>query len=339
MRKPVTLITGANGEIGHGLIEAMAEQGKDNIIGLDIDRLDEPIRKKVQDAVSGDVLDKNLLHRINAEYEISELYHLAAVLSTRAEFSPMTAHDVNVGGMINLLRLAMEQALTQGKPVKFFFPSSIAIYGLPDLESKNSLDPITEDEYRHPQTMYGCNKLHCENLGIYFSRFYKRLSAESSSGLIDFRVLRFPGLISAFTLPSGGTTDYGPEMIHAAAMGKPYSCFVRADTRLPFMTMSDAIRAVLTLMESSKQSLRQPVYHVKAFAPSAQDFREKILCFFPDADITFQINDKRQSIVDSWPANIDDTAARQHWGWSPEYDFDSAFEDYLVPEIRNRYGG
>ncbi|MEE9167366.1 MAG: NAD-dependent epimerase/dehydratase family protein, partial [Candidatus Neomarinimicrobiota bacterium] len=217
MRKPVTLITGANGEIGHGLIAALAHKGETNVVGLDLDPLEDRIRDKVLESVMGTVLDRNLLERINAEYEISTVYHLAAILSARAEYSPMTAHDVNVGGMINLLHLALEQAESQGRPVKFFFPSSIAVYGMGGPRERHDAGGITEDEYRHPETMYGCNKLYCESLGIYFSRFYKRLTAEPNPDRLDFRALRFPGLISAVTLPSGGMTDYGSEMIHAAA--------------------------------------------------------------------------------------------------------------------------
>ncbi|MEE9166040.1 MAG: epimerase, partial [Candidatus Neomarinimicrobiota bacterium] len=116
-----------------------------------------------------------------------------------------------------------------------------------------------------------------------------------------------------------------------------YSCFVSEQTRLPFMTMWDAVGAILALMKAPKNSLRRAVYHVAAFSPSARDFREKIVSFFPNAEIDFAVDENRQSIVDSWPMDIDDTAAREQWGWNPEYDFDGAFEDYLIPEIRKRY--
>ena len=337
MRKAVILISGANGEIGHGLIRSLSEKGGLPIVTLDIDQLDSSLNSTVQDTIIGNILDRNLLQRLNAEFEISAIYHLAAVLSKRAEFSPMTAHDVNVGGTINMLDLAMEQATSRGKTVKFFFPSSIAVYGMGSGENKGNAGSITEDDFRSPETMYGCNKLYCENLGIYFSNHYKRLSAESSAGLIDFRAIRFPGLISAVTRPAGGTTDYGPEMIHAAAQSQPYVCFVRETTSLPFMTMPDAIRAIVNLMDSPPDSLSRSVYHIMAFSAAALQFKEKILSYFPEAEINFLVNDKRQSIVDSWPAEVDDSPARQDWGWKPKHDFDSAFDDYIIPEIRRRY--
>jgi len=337
VRKPIILITGANGEIGHGLIRSLSKKAREDRVGLDLDVLDKSIRPFVQESIQGNILERNLLARINAEFEVSAIYHLAAILSTRAEFSPMTAHDVNVGGTINLLHLAMEQSLSQGRPVKFFFPSSIAVYGMTDIDTKNSAGPVSEDDYRHPETIYGCNKLYCENLGIYFSRFYKRLSAESSRGRVDFRSIRLPGLISIHTLPAGGTSDYAPEMIHSAAQYIPYQCFVREDSALPFMTMGDAIKAILQLMEAKEDSLSRSVYNVTSFSPSAAEFREKTLTYFPEAKIDFIINKKRQSIVDSWPAQVDDSKARNDWDWEPEHDFDSAFENYLIPEIKKRY--
>ena len=337
MRKPIILITGANGEIGHGLIRSLSKKAREDRVGLDLDVLDKSIRPFVQESIQGNILERNLLARINAEFEVSAIYHLAAILSTRAEFSPMTAHDVNVGGTINLLHLAMEQSLSQGRPVKFFFPSSIAVYGMTDIDTKNSAGPVSEDDYRHPETIYGCNKLYCENLGIYFSRFYKRLSAESSRGRVDFRSIRLPGLISIHTLPAGGTSDYAPEMIHSAAQYIPYQCFVREDSALPFMTMGDAIKAILQLMEAKEDSLSRSVYNVTSFSPSAAEFRKKTLTYFPEAKIDFIINKKRQSIVDSWPAQVDDSKARNDWDWEPEHDFDSAFENYLIPEIKKRY--
>ncbi len=337
MRKPIILITGANGEIGHSLIRSLSQSSKTDKMGLDLDNLDKSIRPHVQESLQGNILDRNLLERINAEFEVSAIYHLAAILSTRAEFSPMTAHDVNVGGTINLLHLAMEQSISRGRPVKFFFPSSIAVYGMNSLDAKNLAGPVGEDEYRHPETIYGCNKLYCENLGIYFSRFYKRLSAVSSRGRVDFRSIRLPGLISTQTLPAGGTSDFAPEMIHRAAQNKPYHCFVRDDSTIPFMTMEDAINAILKLMEAEEDSLSRSVYNVTSFSPSAGEFRDKTLTYFPKAKIDYIINDKRQSIVDSWPAQVDDSKARKDWSWKPKYDFDSAFENYLIPEIKKRY--
>jgi nucleoside-diphosphate-sugar epimerase len=217
MRKEVVLITGANGEIGHGLCIHLGKREDVQILALDIEELDDELKPYCHRFVQGDILDRMLLGRLVAEYEIRTIYHLASILSTRAEYNPEAAHRVNVEGTLNLLRLAVEQAEWQGRPVKFIYPSSIAAYGLPDLETKNKAGKVKEYEWLTPKTMYGCNKLYCEHLGRYYARHYRQLGAEGESNKIDFRGIRFPGLISAFTTPTGGTSDYGPEMLHHAA--------------------------------------------------------------------------------------------------------------------------
>ena len=150
-----------------------------------------------------------------------------------------------------MLEFAQSERQSHGRPVTFLYPSSIAAYGLSDLATKQMAGKVKEDEYNKPTTMYGCNKLYAEHLGRYYAKFYKQLSSEQQAGRVDFRCLRFPGLISAVTVPSGGTSDYAPEMIHAAAEGKPYACFVREDTRIPFMAMPDGVDALLQLAARS----------------------------------------------------------------------------------------
>jgi nucleoside-diphosphate-sugar epimerase len=157
--------------------------------------------------------------------------------------------------------------------------------------------------------------------------------------MLDFRSLRFPGLVSAFTVPSGGTSDYGPEMLHAAAQDKPYACFVRPDTIIPFMAMPDAVSALLKLAAAPAQALTRRVYNVTSFSLTAEQFRQRVLGAFPQAQISFNPDLKRQGIVDSWPAGLNDHDARRDWGWAPEYDIDRSFDDYLVPNIRRRYQG
>ena len=335
MRRKIILITGANGEIGHGLINALHTKGIDNILALDLHPISEFIENKILEGVIGNILDTNLLEQINSEYEIVAIYHLAALLSTRAEFSPQMAHEVNVTGTLNLLSLAIDQAKSQGEIVKFFFPSSIAVYGM--VQNKDITVGISESEYCHPQTMYGCNKLYCENLGIYHANYYHRLADDFKPGHIDFRSIRFPGIISADTVPTGGTSDFLPEMIHAAAKGKNYNCFVCNDTRIPFIVMPDAIQAILNLMDRDRSELSQHVYNIQSFNPSAGEFAEKVKGYFPRVNIGNVINHKRQGIVDSWPTNVDDSAARIDWNWSPKFDLNSAFKDYLIPQITKRY--
>src|SRR5438046_3766020 len=156
--------------------------------------------------------------------------------------------------------------------------------------------------------MYGCNKLYCEQIGRYYAKYYKQLAAEPASGRVDFRSVRFPGLISAVTMPSGGTSDYAPEMIHAAAQSETYDCFVRPDTTIPFMAMPDGIDALLKLASAPRARLTRTAYNLAAFNPSTSKIRDVVVAAFPAARIDFAVNPKRQGIVDSWPTAVDHTA-------------------------------
>lgn len=335
MRKKVTLITGVSGEVGLALVKSLAESGSKDLLTLDI----RPIPAEYSQYsyhIQGDILDKALLNRLISEYEIGAIFHMAALLSTRAEFTPVAAHQVNVEGTMGLLQLAAEQSEWRGDPVMFIFPSSIAVYGMPDLETKSQFPRVREWEWNYPITMYGCNKLYCEMLGTYFSSNYRQLAAERPQ-MLDFRCVRFPGLISAFTVPSGGTSDYGPEMLHAAAKGEPYAAFVRPDTQISFMAMPDAITALLLLSQAPKNALNREVYNVTSYSLTADQFRNQVLKSFPGAKIEFKPDLKRQRIVDTWPADLNDNHARRDWGWKADYDIERSFEEYLIPNILKRY--
>ncbi len=336
-RRPVVLVTGANGEMGHGLITQLAGTPEFDVLALDIKELDPGMAAQCAATIVGDILDQRLLERLVSEFEIHAIFHLAALLSTRAEFTPETAHEVNVTGTLNLLKLAVEQSRWHGQDVKFLFPSSIAIYGFPSLHAKNQAGRVTEAQHNNPTTMYGCNKLYCEHLGRYYAHHYRQLAVEVEKRGVDFRSIRFPGLLSAFTVPHGGTSDYGPEMVHHAAQGQPYACFVREDTRISFMAMPDAIAALLGLMRAPRAALTRDVYNIAAYNPSAGEFRDLVEKAFPGAEIDFVPDLRRQAIVDSWPIDIDDEAARRDWGFRPEYDLARTFDEYLVPNVRARY--
>lgn len=337
MREEAVLITGANGEIGHGLIGHLSK-GNCQIIALDLNPLDAVLESKVNYAYVGDILDKELLKKVFSAHKFCTIYHLASILSTKAEHNPELAHRINVEGTLNLLQLATEQSHQVGKPVKFIYPSSIAAYGLPDLTTKKEAGKVREDQFNAPSTMYGVNKLYCENLGRYYSKYYRQLTNElDPQRSIDFRSIRFPGLISAQTMPTGGTSDYGPEMLHAAAKGEEYACFVRPDAVLPFMVMPDAVKSLIQLEAADRNRLTQTVYNVTSFNPSAQEIYDITIEAFPNARITFAPDAQRQGIVDSWPADIDDSAARRDWDWQPDYDIERAFKEYLIPSIRERY--
>lgn len=337
MRQPVILITGASGEIGHALICGLAATQRSPIVSVDLRPLPPDVARLVTRSIIGSIVDRNILDGILAEFEVDAIYHLAALLSTRSEFTPLTAHQVNVEGTLHLLEFAQQEAQSHGRVVSFFYPSSIAAYGLPDLATKESAGKVAEDMYTTPITMYGCNKLYTEQLGRYYSRYYKQLDVVVQSGRVDFRCIRFPGLISADTVPSGGTSDFGPEMIHAAAQGIPYNCFVRPDARIPFMAMPDAVEAIFALMAAPRATLSRSVYNISAFSPTAEQFRAETLRHFPAAQIAFVPDLKRQAIIDSWPADVDDRAARRDWGLAPRFGFEATFAEYLVPAIRKRY--
>nr|MBP6510710.1 NAD-dependent epimerase/dehydratase family protein [Candidatus Kapabacteria bacterium] len=207
----ITLVTGANGEIGHSLLETLAASGDRKIIALDLAPLADDLRPMVSVALQGDVSDPAMVAEIE-KHDVEEIYHLAALLSTSSEKNPALAHHVNVNGTMGLLLMARRIGARTGRVVTFLFPSTIAVYGMPSLETKNTAGAVTEFEYLQPTTMYGINKVYCEQLGGYMSDRFGQLTDEAGKKVLDFRALRFPGLISATTVPTGGTSDYAPEM-------------------------------------------------------------------------------------------------------------------------------
>ena len=337
MRKEVVLITGANGEIGHGLIPRLGIERKAQILALDLKALDDCLEPYCDRFIQGDILDKMLLGRLIAEYEITTIYHLASILSTKAEYNPETAHEINVEGTLNLLKLGAEISQWQGYAIKFIYPSSIAVYGLPNLETKKKEGRLKEHQWCQPITMYGCNKIYCEHLGRYYSKHYRQLAKDPIKNTIDFRCIRFPGLISADTIPTGGTSDYAAEMLHSAAKGEPYDCFVRKDSRIPFMVMPDAIKALLDLEKAERKQLTKLCYNVTSYSTTAEEIEKIVSSAFPKARIGYRIHENRQAIVDSWPEDLDDLPARNDWGWAPEYDFITSFYEYLIPSVKARY--
>jgi nucleoside-diphosphate-sugar epimerase len=339
------LITGVNGEIGHGLVKRLSAEDY-KIIALDISLPDENITSKVFKFIEGDILDTALLEKLFREYKFDTVFHLAAMLSTSAERDPVKAHHVNTDGSINLLSMAEKYARKNEKSIMFIFPSSIAVYGMPNLEIKTKAGKVSEEEYNLPATMYGCNKLYIEMLGNYYARYYEK-HKKTDRSYLDFRCVRFPGIISADTLPTGGTSDFGPEMLHAAAQNKPYECFVREDSKIPFMVMPDAVKALVQLAKVPKSKIKTHVYNVGSFTISAKEiesYANRSLHSQPkagpplaDFKVTYKPHQKRQAIVDSWPEDVDDSKARNDWGWSVDFDKEAAFNEYLIPSIKSRY--
>jgi len=335
MSEKAVLVTGACGEIGQALVQNLSARGGYRVVTADLAPLPEAIRSLAAEHLQGD-----LVNRIKQfyDYDFDIIYHLAASLSSKAEVSTEEAHRINLECTMQLLMMAGYRAEKYNKEIKFLFPSSIAAYGFPTLEAKRAAGVVKEDEYNTPHTMYGCNKLYCEKLGMYYSRYFgQRHLDEKPPTMLDFRAIRFPGLISAFTLPSGGTSDYGPEILHAAAQGKSYACFVREDTKISFMDMPDAIKSLMVLTEAPRENLSHVIYNIAAFSLTAGEFRKRALKAFHGAQIIFDPNPRRQGIVDSWPEDVDDTLARQDWGWKPDYDANRFFDEYFLPEIQKRY--
>jgi nucleoside-diphosphate-sugar epimerase len=337
MAKPVVLVTGANGEIGRSLLQTLYQEGRYRVVTVDLTPLPEKYRGYCLETYAGNIMDRYLLDQVAAHHEIEVIFHLAALLSTRGERDPELAHQVNVEGTLHLLRVAQNQSQRLGRAVKFLFPSSIAVYGMASVEEKTKAGRVREAEYNVPITMYGCNKLYCEHLGRYFTSHFRQLGALANAARLDFRALRFPGLISAETVPTGGTSDFGPEMLHAAAKKEKYTSFVGPDARIPFMAMPDAVTALTKLLEVDRDRLTQTVYNVSAFNPSASEIAARVKQAFPEAQIDYAPDPVRARIIDSWPADMDDAKARADWGWKPAYDFERAMEEYLLPNVRERY--
>ena len=323
MKRGVALVTGAGGEVGRLLVRELVRRGID-VVALDLAALPLEIERQCLATARMNILDTAGIQQLIRSHQPAWIFHLAAMLSSHAERDPELAHRVNVEATLNLFTLCRQAE----EPVRFLFPSSIAVYGLPDAETKREQGALKEWMWNTPTGIYGCNKLYCELVGNYLAR--------RGDGF-DFRAIRFPGLISADSVPSGGTSDYAPAMIHAAAQGLAYSCFVSEDSRLPFMTMPDAIDALLMLALADPQRLTRRVYNIKGFSASAAEILAQVRRHFPAAEVRFEPVEAKQRIVDSWPADVDDSRARRDWGLTHRHDLAASFDAYLVPALRQRY--
>ena len=328
------LITGAGGEIGHGLIERLSGQSRRGIVTLDLARLDPTIAPLVDREITGSILDRPLLERVLAEYQVELVFHLAALLSTRSEFTPLSAHQVNVEGTLNLLEFAQHEAESHGKPVIFMYPSSIAVYGLPSLEEKQRAGRVSEDAYTHPTTMYGCNKLYCEQLGHYYSQVL-----QAAGRRVGERAGGFP-LRAVSRADLGGHDAVGrhvglrPGDDSRGSEGRAVR-LIRAAGRA-HSVHGDARRGRRAAAAGGRAARRPDAHRLqrRRVQPPAEDVRRVVLRAFPDADISWDVDAKRQGIIDTWPADVDDSAARRDWGFAPRYDFEQAFKEYLIPTIR-----
>jgi len=304
------LVTGSEGQIGSELVGDLRTQyGADNVVASD---LRAPIAEGEAQAGPfeiADVTDRKKLEDILRRYRIDTVVHMAAILSAKGEREPALAWDVNVTGLINVLELARELDLN-----RVLCPSSIAVFGA-GCPSENT----PQETVLLPSTMYGITKVAGELLCDYYvDRFG-----------VDARGLRYPGIVSAETLPGGGTTDYAVEIYYAAVEGKQFRCFVSEDTRLPMMYMPDCIKGTIQLLEADFDSLvHHGNFNLASMSFSAGELAESIRRRIPEFDVVYE-PDYRQAIADSWPSSIDDSAAREEWSWNPSYDLGAMTEDML----------
>ena len=311
------LVTGATGQIGSELtVELRKKYGGENIIAAGHRR--KPSEKLLSTGPFEyvDVTQKDSVEKVVEKYDIDTIYHLAAVLSAVGEQKPQLAWNVNMNGLYNILEVAREHNM-----VRVFWPSSIAVFGPETPRVKTPQDTVLI-----PTTMYGVTKVAGELLcNYYFIRF----------GL-DVRCVRYPGIISSETPPGGGTTDYAVEMFYEAIKKKRYTCFVREDTVLPMMYMPDCIKAAIDLMEADPSKIKHHVgYNVTGMSFSAGELAAEIKKHIPEFECEYK-PDFRQKIADSWPMSIDDSVAREEWGWKPDYDLASMTKD-MIEKLTRRF--
>jgi len=299
------LITGGLGQIGTELLNELNKRyGKENVIVTDI--------KSAPDIENEyhvlDVRDGRQLRQIIDDREVSEIYHMAALLSATGEKNPALCWDINMNGTIQVLDFAVENN------TKVYLPSSIAVWG-----KKVERNMTPQDSVLYPTTMYGVTKAAGEILGDYYHTKYN----------LDVRGIRYPGIISSESLPGGGTTDYAVDIFYKAVRDGHYKCFLKEDTVLPMMYMPDCIKATLDLMAAPKEKLiNRTNFNVTAFSFSPAELAEAIKKHLPEFSIEYE-TDYRQSIADSWPRTVDDSEARKQWGWEPAYSLDEMVGDMI----------
>jgi nucleoside-diphosphate-sugar epimerase len=296
------LIIGASGQIGNELTMCLRNMySNQNVIASDIKQASKQVMEsgpfEILDAMDGKAIEK-----IVTNYNITDVYLMAAMLSATAEKYPIKGWDLNMTSLFNVLNLAKDKKIE-----KVFWPSSIAVFGPTTPKINTPQHTIME-----PATVYGISKQTGERWCEYYHKRYG----------VDVRSIRYPGLISYKTLPGGGTTDYAIEIFHKAIENKKYTCFLNAQTALPMMFMDDAINATVNIMLAPPQNIKiRNAYNLAALSFNPQELAASIQKHIPDFTINYE-PDFRQAIADSWPASIDDAVARKDWGWQHTIDLD-----------------
>jgi len=312
------IVTGAVGQIGSELVPALRDRyGAGNVIAAGYRKRPPLELLEAGPFISLDVRDGAALDKAVARYRIDTIFHLASLLSFVAEEDPRLAWEVNMNGLTNVLETARRQGCA------IFFPSSIGAFG-----PTTPHDDTPQDTIQRPNTMYGITKVTGELLCDYYCRKYS----------VDARGLRYPGLISCKTAPGGGTTDYAVHIFYGAIREGRYKSFLKEGTCLDMMYMPDAIRAAMELMEADPARLR----HRNAFNVAAMSFAPEELCreikrHMPGFEMTYDVDPLRQSIAESWPRHVDDSAARKEWGWRPDFDISSMTLD-MIEKLSEKLG-
>jgi nucleoside-diphosphate-sugar epimerase len=304
------LITGALGQIGSELTPFLRKRYKnENVVASDIKPRAEGIIHQDGPFEPIDCLDAPEIYSAVKKYKIDTVFHLAAILSASGEKNPQLAWKVNINGLYNVLEIAREYKCA------VFTPSSIAAFG-----PSTPKDSTPQETIQRPTTIYGLTKVTGELLCDYYYFKYK----------IDTRGVRFPGIISYLTLPGGGTTDYAVEIFYQALKYKKYTCFLDKNTSLDMMYMPDALKAVVNLMEADSSKLKhRNAYNITAESFTPEELAQEIKKYIPDFEMKYKVDPMRQAIADSWPNQLDDSAAREDWGWSPDYNLKAMTKDML----------
>jgi threonine 3-dehydrogenase len=312
MRTECILVIGANGQIGSVLVEYLREiYGTDQVIASDI-RQPEVTTGRFEKL---DATDANAVAAIVAKYKVTQIYHLAAILSAKGEQEPLKTWHINMQTYFNVLEAARANGVS-----KIFYPSSIAVFG-------DQVDDKAEQwSYLDPATVYGISKTAGENWSNYYFKRYG----------MDIRSLRYPGIIGYQSMPGGGTTDYAVDIYHKAVKGEVFECFLSEDTKLPMIYISDAMDATVRLMEAPKEKVTvRTGYNLAGMSFSPKEIAASIQKIIPEFKIVYK-PDFRQEIADSWPKEIDDSTARKDWGWRPAYSLDKMTEE-MITELKKKY--
>lgn len=307
MSKKKILVTGANGQLGQVITkELIKRNGADAVLATDIKKL-EGYEGQFEFL---DIMNIHRLYEIVHDYQITEIYHLAAILSANGEWNPDKTWSVNFDGLLSILNLVKSQELE-----KVFFPSTIAVFG-----ESTPIQNTPQFTSLIPETVYGMSKVAGELWCKYYHDRYG----------VDVRSIRYPGVVGYQSLPGGGTTDYAVEIFHAALNGDHYECFLKEDTRLPMIYMPDLIKATMTLMDAPSELIKiRSSYNLAAMSFTPKEIYEEIVKHIPNFTISYK-PDFRQEIAETWSESIDDVHARTDWGWKNDFDLEKMVADMIL---------